>query len=137
MKFAVFLGVVLCLIFGLPFQDFDTQKLLPVQTVQVSRSEAGICMTTNVGQGEGADWDEAVEDLRRSAAGHVFFDTAENVVFCGFGLSEAVLAGGQLRPAARVYFGREPVEQKEMEALGQWLAAHPSDLTLADLQGQS
>ena len=134
MKWSIFLAVVLCCIFGLPFREHDTQKLLPIQTVQILRSEQGIRLISEVGSGEGSTWDEAVEDLKSSAAGHVFFDTAENVVFCGYGLSEEVLAGGQLRPAARVYFAKEPVEA---EGLSAWLSAHPSGLSLADLQARA
>ncbi len=137
MKWSIFLAVVLCFIFGLPFQDLDTQKLLPVQTIQILRSEKGIRIISDAGEGEGASWEEAVEDLKKSAPGHVFFDTAEQVIFCDFGLSEEVLKGGQLRPAARVWFGRTAVEAEELEQLGQWLSAHPSDLTLADLQAKA
>lgn len=137
MKWSIFLAVVLCFVFGLPFQDLDTQKLLPVQTIQILRSEKGIRIISDAGEGEGASWEEAVEDLKNSAPGHVFFDTAEQVIFCDFGLSEEVLKGGQLRPAARVWFGRTPVEAEKMEQLSQWLSAHPSDLTLADLQARA
>lgn len=137
MKWSIFLAVVLCFVFGLPFQDLDTQTLLPVQTVQILRTEKGIGIISDVGEGEGASWEEAVEDLKKSAPGHVFFDTAEQVIFCDYGLSDEVLKGGQLRPAARVWFGRTAVEAEELEQLGQWLSAHPSDLTLADLQAKA
>lgn len=137
MKWSIFLAVVLCFVFGLPFQDLDTQKLLPVQTIQILRSEKGIRIISDAGEGEGASWEEAVEDLKKSAPGHVFFDTAEQVIFCDYGLSDEVLEGGQLRPAARVWFGRTAVEAEELEQLGQWLSAHPSELTLADLQAKA
>ena len=137
MKWSIFLAVVLCFVFGLPFQDLDTQKLLPVQTIQILRSEKGIRIISDVGEGEGASWEEAVKDLKNSAPGHVFFDTAEQVIFCDYGLSNEVLEGGQLRPAARVWFGRTAVEAEKLEQLGQWLSAHPSDLTLADLQAKA
>ena len=133
MKCSLLLGLLLCCVFGLPFRDYDTQTLLPIQTVQIARTGYGVRLISEIGSGAGATWDEAVEDLRQNAAGHVFFDTAEQVVLCDYGLSGEILAGGQLRPAARVYFAKEPVDP---EKLGPWLAAHPSDLTLADLQAR-
>ena len=95
------------------------------------RWERGIRLISDVGEGEGNTWNEAVEDLRRKASGHVFLDTVEHVVFCGRGRVTEVLSGGQLRPAAQVYFSEKPLERED---LAEYLAAHPAPMTLADLQ---
>lgn len=131
MKWSIFAAVVLCLCFGLPFHDYDTEKLMPIQALQVIGTEEGVRLVSEVGNGEGVSWDEAVEDLRKNASGHVFFDTVEYVIFCGREREAEVLSGGQLRPAAQVYYARKPLEQ---EGLAEYLSAHPASVTLADLK---
>lgn len=131
MKWSIFAAVVLCFVFGLPFHDYDTEKLLPLQTLQVISEKSGIRLLSEAGEGTGASWDEAVEDLKRKASGHVFFDTVEHVVFCGRGLEKEVLFSEQLRPAAQVYYAEKPLEQ---ENLAEYLSAHPAPMTLADLK---
>lgn len=124
---------VLVSMFGLPFEEYATGQLLPVKTVQVQALDGLVQIVTEVGRGVGESWAAAVADLREQAAGTVFFDTAEHVILCGAAetvVSEA-LESGELRPAARVYYGEEPVEP---EGLSAWLDAHESGLTLEDLE---
>ncbi len=125
----ILLGVVLTLIFGLPFREYQTQQLLPIKTVQAERTAEGIHIVSEVGEGIGATWNDAVEDLRENAAGDVFFDTAEQAVFSDQALAQEAADSGILRPAAQVYFAKELLEP---ETLNAYLTAHPSDRKISD-----
>lgn len=140
-------AIVLTALFGLPFGEYDTARLLPIQTVQVAPLPAGgVRIVSEVGCGEGETWKAAVEDLRRTASGEVFFDTAEQVVFItteSAGLSPAaepikddallrqVLDSDELRPSAQVYTAPEVYPP---EGLNAYLSAHESGQTVADLR---
>ena len=89
---------------GLPFRTHETRTLLPVQTVQAERTEAGVRIVTEAGEGSGPTWDDAVAALRMAAPGEVYFDTAGQVVLCGKTdrLVNELLESGILRPAAQV-----------------------------------
>lgn len=125
-------AVVLTAAFGLPFREFDTGKLLPIRTVQVACDGETVQLVSEVGEGSGASWQEAVRDLRSNAAGEVFFDTAEQIVFCGT-VSQPLLREicADLRPSAQVY---EADALQDPEGLNEYLSAHESALTLADLR---
>lgn len=124
-------AVVLTCVFGLPFDEYDTASLLPIKTVQAARTREGVTLVSEVGQGVGKTWREAVADLRENASGEVFFDTAEQVIFCSRSLVKEAVESGELRPSAQVYFARK---LREPEGLNEYLSAHESDLTVADLR---
>ena len=83
MKWTLLAAAALVLCCGLPFRTHETRTLLPVQTVQAERTEAGVRIVTEAGEGSGATWDDAVAALRMAAPGEVYFDTAGQVVLCG------------------------------------------------------
>ena len=127
------LAVALTCVFGLPFREYDTARLLPIRTLQAAVTEQGVKIVSEVGEGEGVTWETAVQDLRDKASGEVFFDTAEQVVLCDRSLIAAAVESGDLRPAAQVYFAdalRDP------DGLHEYLSAHESPLTVADLRAE-
>lgn len=130
---AVLLAAALTLVFGLPFREYNTAQLLPIRTLQVEKTEAGLHILSDAGEGTGKAWADAVENLRQNASGDVFFDTAERIVFCGGVSPRAAVESGDLRPAAQVYFAAAPIEQ---EKLNDYLAAHPSPLRVAELRAR-
>lgn len=104
---AVVLAAALTALFGRPFPQYATQKLLPIKTLQAEQTAQGVHIVSEVGEGWGADWAAAVEDLERSAAGDVFFQTAERAFFCDRSLARQAVLSGDLRPAARICFSDE------------------------------
>ena len=125
------LAVALTGLFGLPFREYDTARLLPIRTLQATVTEQGVKIVSEVGEGEGVTWETAVQDLRDKASGEVFFDTAEQIILCDRSLTDQVVESGLLRPAAQVYYAdalRSP------EGLNEYLTAHESTLTVADLK---
>ena len=132
MKWLYFLAAVaLTVLFGLPFREYDAARLLPVRTVQAARTADGVKIVSEVGEAEGASWTEAVAALRESASGDVFFDTAEQLVVCAPSLLPEILDSGELRPSAQVYFADELTDP---EGLNEYLSAHESELTVADVR---
>ena len=127
-------AAVLTLVFGLPFHEYDTARLLPLLTVQAARTDSGVTIVSETGKGEGATWEAAVEDLRKNASGEVFFDTAEQVIFCDRTLIPDALKSNVLRPAAQVYFADA---LQDPEGLHEYLSAHESQITVADLRAGS
>lgn len=132
MKWSYLLAVVvLSAVCGLPFREYDTGKLLPIRTVQAARTARGVKIVSEVGEAEGETWAQAVAALRRNAPGDVFFDTAEQLVVCHPSLLPQILQSGELRPSAQVYFADSLTDP---EGLNEYLSAHESELTVADLR---
>lgn len=129
----LFTALVLTLLLGLPFRTVDTQRLLPLLTIQVAREDGAVRLRSEAGEGVGADWNAAVADLRAQASGEVFFDTAEHIVVCDRDLLPQLLRSGVLRPAAQVYFADA---FRDVEGLEAYLSAHPSGVTVAQLQSE-
>lgn len=130
---AILLAAALTVLFGLPFREYDTAQLLPIRTLQVEKTEAGLHILSDAGEGTGKTWADAVENLRQNASGDVFFDTAERIVFCRGVSPRAAVESGDLRPAAQVYFAAEPYEE---ENFNDYFAAHPSSLSVAELRAR-
>ena len=117
----------------LPFRAEDAAKLLPVKTVIVTKS--GDNYVVDVGAGVralGRTLKEALERLREEVTGEVFFPTAEQVIITepAEETIEAVAEETSFRPAAGIY--RTPVAFPDTEALGDYLASHPSNYTILD-----
>ena len=58
MKWTLLAAAALVLCCGLPFRTHETRTLLPVQTVQAERTEAGVRIVTEAGEGSGASYKE-------------------------------------------------------------------------------
>lgn len=126
---ALLTAIVLTLIFGLPFREYETQQLLPIKTLQAEYTENGIHIASDVGEGKGESWQSAVEDLRKNASGDVFFDTAEQLAVTDRLLALEAAHSGELRPSAQVYLVSELAP---MKGLYEFLKAHPSDWQISD-----
>ena len=128
---AALCAVVLTLVFGLPFRTHDTARLLPLRTVQAAL-DGGVYLRSELGEGRGADWTAAVEDLRKNAPGEVFFDTAEQLILGGGAetLLPQIIEAGTLRPAAQVFTTEE---LRPAEGLNAYLNAHGGSVTVGDV----
>ena len=113
----------------LPFRATDAAKLLPVKTVVVMKS--GDEYVVDVGA-VGRSLSEALERLREEISGEIFLPTAEQVVVTepAEDALEAAAAEERFRPAAGLY--RTPIAAPDPEALGAYLASHPSNYTVLD-----
>ena len=116
----------------LPFRAVDASKLLPVKTVIVTK--AGEEYVVDIGSGVRAVGDtlrQALDRLREEVSGQVFLPTAEQVIITE-PAEGAVAEETEFRPAAGIYLTPEPAP--DAEALGAYLDAHPSDVTILDVR---
>lgn len=133
MKRWLLAALILLLIYGLPFRKYETEKLLPILCLQAQRVNGRVYILSEAGKGSGANWQEAVEDLKRKASGEVFFDTAEQVVFSDASLAVEAAQSGILRPAAEVFLAKGFRDPKSLHG---YLSQHGSGLTIADLESK-
>lgn len=117
------------------FTGTDVGELLPVEAVRVSVREGEILLETDTGDsGRGADFTAALRDLKESAPGNLFLETADYLILAPE--SEPFLEElyGCLRPSCGVC-----VEDGEtdMESVGQFLSAHKPETTLRDWRNGS
>lgn len=133
MKGWIVAGSLLLLLFGLPFQKYDTEKLLPILCVQAQREGGVIHILSEAGEGYGKTWALAVKDLEERASGEVFFHTAEQAVFSDEALAYEAAQSGDLRPGAEVFY-RKGLE--DPEKLHSYYNQHGSDLKIGDLVGK-
>ena len=130
MKWALLAAATLTIIFGLPFREYETGQLLPIKSICAEYEQNVVHIVSEVAQGRGESWADAVEDLKRNASGDVFFDTAEYLVVTNRMLAHE--AKQDLRPSAQVFFVKT---LPPTQGLYEYLKAHPSDLELRDLEG--
>ena len=115
----------------LPFRAVEISDLLPVKTVVVTRSGEEYIIDVGAGvRAAGKTLSQALAALREEVTGTVFFPTAEQVILtepAEDGI-EAVVTEPSFRPAAGIY--RTPDPAPDPEALGAYLATHPSNVTV-------
>lgn len=133
------LAAVLAALGLLPFRATDAAKLIPVRAVIVTRD--GEAYTVDVGQavrGVGRTLTEALADLRAGVSGEIFFPTAEEIVVTDTGadFAETVTAVTEeeaFQPAAALY--RTEERGLDASAVADYLASHPSEVTLVRVRG--
>ena len=116
----------------LPGTGADAAKLLPAQTLVISRQGDAVTVETDVGAcGTGKTLADALRQTARSAAGTLFLDTAEYIVLTRetWDLLPQLVREAQLRPAAKpVLCGQDVIAAQEANEI---LQAHPTEATLA------
>lgn len=128
--FLVILAGVLRATGLLPFRSHDVAQLVPVQALVISQSGGNVVLDGGECRGIGTDWNSAWSDLKESADGRVFLQTADHVILCGdaVALLREVVESGAFRPAASVCVCPEGVPDAEEAAA--YLDAHSGNVTL-------
>ena len=113
-----------------PGASTDVVKLVPVELVYVYEQNQKICLETDTGDlGVGEDLEEAMADLRSSASGEIFLETANFAIVTE---QTAHLVPGLhafLRPATRICLG-----VRADAGAAEYLSAHEPQVTLKDLR---
>lgn len=115
----------------LPLRGTDVSELIPVRVMMVEAEGERVRVRCDHGaQGVGRNWELALQDLKSTAPGQVFFGTVEHVIVDSSArfLTPRLAAGSELRPAAKLYFCQQPLP--DADAAAQFLHAHPGSLTL-------
>lgn len=117
----------------LPHPARDIAKLEPVRAVYLYMDGGRLAIQTDTGDfGSGGDLTEAAAELKSSAAGEIFLDTAEFLI-----LDPSVPVGEDfytlLRPSCKVVFS---ASAPDLPAAADYLAIHTPETTLARLRAR-
>lgn len=128
MKRWIVLAAFLAVILALPQRQGDVADLLPVELVYVYKEGNLLRVETDTGQfGEGATLAQALEELRATAPGEVFLDTADYLILTRDTVECLPQLADLLRPGTQVCLGF----QADAQAAA-YLAAHKPGVTLKD-----
>lgn len=117
------------------FRGTDVAKMEPVELVWLMPARGGIVIQTDTGSdGWGKSVIEAVEDLKQTATGEIFLETAEYVLLSS--LDEEILPElmALFRPSCKVLtvYGEAKAEDMAL-----FLRSHQNDVTLLDWQTET
>jgi len=127
------IAILLALLLS-PFSRTDVAELLPVQTLCLRQEEGQCLLLTDGGlMGQGADPEEALADLQRTAPGKVVFSTTRQLVVeeSGSDYFKPLLDLEALRPGTEVYWAHQPVDPADASG---WLNRHGVNTTVSRLQ---
>lgn len=77
MKYLLYIGILLAAML-VPDRGTDVGKLIPVEVAAISEAYGVVCVETDTGDsGAGKTLEAAIEDMKSSASGIIYLDTAE------------------------------------------------------------
>lgn len=125
--YVVIIGVVAALS-GKSTAGEDIGTLQPVQTVRLSCVRGQVCMETDTGDvGVGEDLKSALEDMKGSASGEIFLDTADYLIISPACIDLLPAMNAYLRPSCAVCMEEG---ETSMEQVGLFLQQHTPETTL-------
>lgn len=111
-----------------PTRGTDVGRLIPVELVQILRTEQGFLVRTDTeNRGVGETLDAAIADLKEQASGEIFLETAEYVLLTETSRGCARDMPAYFRPGTQIYQA-PPLE--DLAAAAEYLGQHsvPSPL---------
>lgn len=115
---------------GLPFSGTDVAKLQPVELIRVSKDRGQILVETDTGdRGTGSNLAGAFADLKKTANGHIFLDTAAYLLVTSETENLLSEISDYLRPACFVCLEQG---NAELERVSDYLSAHEPEVSLRD-----
>lgn len=120
---------IVAAIFGpATFRGTDIAKLAPVEVVWLSERDGRVSLKTDTGDfGIGEDMQAALEDMKTTASGTVFLDTADYLIVeqgCEELLEQAYTL---LRPSCMICVAEK---MPDLEVAAEYLSAHEPERTL-------
>ncbi|MDO5153925.1 MAG: hypothetical protein Q4D50_11305 [Eubacteriales bacterium] len=111
-------------------KETDVGELLPVELLYIYKEESGIWVQTDTGDlGIGADLQSALKDLKETAPGKIFLDTADYLIITKETVDLLPQLWGILRPSTEVCLGINADTQAAA-----FLSAHKPGVTLNDIR---
>ena len=95
-------------LFWAPRAACEVTALVPVETLIVDLEDGTVTVEGEGVRGKGTDWASAMEDLRQSASGTVFLETADRVLITerAAAILPELCRDSTLRPAVQLFFLR-------------------------------
>jgi len=130
MKKIIWYCLLLGAVFLVPVQGTDVGKLLPVELIQIYKEADTVVIATDAGPtGSGTTVDEAVADMKATAAGIVFLDTADHLLVKDLTEEEIEVLEKYLKPSVRVC---AQIGQLDPEEAAAFLRVHKPKRQLKD-----
>lgn len=119
----------------MPFHGTDVAKLEPVEVVYVTLDGREVVIETDTAaSGRGADIEAAFTNMKETAAGEVFLETADHLILSRNAEKLLPELSGYLRPACSVCIGDGEIDLKQAAA---YLSVHEPVLTMTDWRAGS
>ncbi len=130
-RWIVYALVVALVLLLSPVEKTDVGELKPVELLYICYEESGrLSVETDTGDlGTGGTLEEALLDLKQSASGNIFLDTADYLILGENAVSQLPRLWELLRPATQVCLGTGVREDT-----AKYLAAHQPGVTLNDIR---
>ena len=115
-------GILLLSVFLAPVRPHEVEKLIPVQVVSVSRENGGFLIRTDTeDKGKGSTLQEALQNLKDTANGVLYLDTARYLLLTEDVMEEMETLNARFRRTVKLCLTEGSVELKE---IGTFLNAH-------------
>lgn len=131
MKILLYIGLLLLVCF-LPVDGTDVGELIPVEVIAISEAEGMITVRTDTGdQGTGEDLPAAFVDLKDSASGVIYLDTAEYVLLEPGTEGCVETAVPYLKGGTKVCAAQEGIS---LDAIANYLSVHHPGICLEEVR---
>ena len=125
-------GILLSAALLIPTNHVELAKMRPVETVRIRNQDEWIVIETDTEDtGRGSTLEEAVKDLRDTAAGRVYVDTAQYLIVEEAAESQIGKLKELLKPGVRVCIEKGEID---MQTVGEYLRAHSPEMKLKNWQ---
>ena len=112
-RLILYIGI-LAMLFAAPVESADVGKLLPVQVVQLRKENGWVVLETDTeNRGMGGTVKRALQNLKDTASGIIYLDTAEYLLLEKDAEEEAEQLRDVLKPSVRLCMVHESVELAE------------------------
>lgn len=129
----LFYFAILAAVMMIPNQGTDVGKLLPVEVIAVSESGGKITVRTDTGDwGEGETFESAFQDLKHTAPGIIYLDTAEYLLLEP-GVKDSEQLADYLKGSIQVYRAKEEIP---MEGIANYLLIHSSGICMKEIANE-
>lgn len=132
MKFYIAVAAIVALLSITPFQGSDIARLAPVEVVWLAEEDGQVILMTDTEDvGRGADVLEALADMKATATGTIFLDTADYLIVEKDGEKYLDQVADVLRPSCMLCRATQMPDLKEAVA---FFAVHKWNVTLRQWQ---
>lgn len=130
MKRLIIYVVLMIAVLLIPTERTDLEKLKPVEAVLVYREEEQIVITTDTADlGRGESIDAALKNLKESAPGIIYLDTADYLLITQDTEEQILQLRGNLKGTVRICMTEGEID---MERVGEYLSVHKPEKKLRD-----
>jgi len=112
-RIVLYIGMI-ALVFAAPVEHLNVGELIPVQVVAISQENGWTVIETDTGdKGIGANAQKALKNLKDTASGKIYLDTAEYLLLGRDTANAAEDLRGELKPSVKLCETAKPLDLEE------------------------